>query len=59
MGERKPEYLHEGEGRDIAEEVKEVDDPAHAPATGRGAGVIDTTKHDTPDEPDVHRDDRT
>ncbi len=46
-------YIHEDEGRDIAEEVKQVDDPAHAPATGLG-GVIDTSQTASPGEPDVH-----
>ena len=55
MSEQDPKYLHEDEGRDIAEEVKEVDDPAHAPATGRGGGVIDTDKHESMDEPDLHK----
>ena len=53
MAEQDPKYLHENEGREIPEEVREVEDPAHAPATGRGGGVIDTEKHATPDEPDV------
>jgi hypothetical protein len=53
MDDDRPQYLHEGEGRDIADEVKEVDDPAHAPATGRGGGVIQTEKSQPLGEPDV------
>ena len=47
-----PDYLHDDEGRDIAEEAKEVDDPSHAPATGRG-GVIDTNQKPDAEEPDT------
>ena len=51
--DQRPQYLHEDEGREIAEEVKQVDDPAHAPATGRGGGVIDTSQTKDVGEPDV------
>jgi len=53
MADDRPEYEHEDEGRDIAEEAKEVDDPAHAPSTGYG-GVIDTDRPE-PEEPDTFK----
>jgi hypothetical protein len=51
MAQQEPHYEHEDEGRDIAEEAKEVPDPANHPATGRG-GVIEPREYEF-DEPDT------
>jgi hypothetical protein len=44
MDESDPKYLHEDEGRDIADEVKDVEHPPDKPATGYGgAGSTEKT----------------
>lgn len=49
MSEQTPEPPEGDDDREIAEEAKKVDDPAHNPATGYG-GVIDTSQHVEKDE---------
>jgi hypothetical protein len=51
MAQEEPQYQHEDEGRDIADEAKEVPDPANEPATGYG-GAIEPGEYEF-DEPDT------
>ncbi|UGS35943.1 hypothetical protein [Capillimicrobium parvum] len=55
MAPEKPHYDHEDEGRDIADEAKDVPDPANHPATGYG-GVIEPREPDF-EEPDTYDED--